>query len=332
MGSVVYYCALRHTLAYQVTNMGQTFSAPAKIILLGEHAVVYGKPSLAVPLSALRAYAQIVPSTHSSGLRIIAVDLDNQEFVVDAHSTKFDQPLATAALFLLQRLDCIPPDANITLHADIPVASGMGSGAAITTALFRALMVLLDKSLSDDRLNDLVFEVEKIYHGTPSGVDNTVIVFEQPIYFVRGKPIERLKIPKPFVLLVADTGVGASTKLAVADVRALYNSNEQAINKLLDAIGELVKVARSAIESGDYLTLGYAMNENHVLLQKLTVSSPLLDKLVTVAQNAGALGAKLSGGGRGGNMIALVTKENIAYVKSQLLAAGAVKVYETVVS
>ena len=311
--------------------MGVIVSAPAKIILLGEHAVVYGKPSLAVPLSSLRAYAQIVPLPDNSGLNISAADLDNQDFVVNLLSNKLDQPLVIAALLLLRDLGSPVPNANIILHSDIPVASGMGSGAAITTALFRALLVLLGRSLTDEHMNDLVYEVERIYHGTPSGVDNTVIVFEKPIYFVRGKPIERLSIYKPFTLLIADTGVGASTKLAVADVRGLYDSNRLLVTKVLDSIEESVIAGRSAIETGDYMRLGNSMNENHKLLQELTVSSPLLDKLVNVAQDAGALGAKLSGGGRGGNMIALVSAENIAYIKSHLLRAGAVQVYQTVV-
>ena len=155
--------------------MAQSVSAPAKIILLGEHAVVYGKPSLAVPMSTLRAYAQTIPMPRNSGLKIIAVDLDQQQFVVDLSSTKLDQPLVTAALLLLNDLGSPFPDAKIILHSDIPIASGMGSGAAITTALFRAIMLLLNKSLPNDRLNNLVYEVEKIHHGTPSGVDNTVI-------------------------------------------------------------------------------------------------------------------------------------------------------------
>lgn len=312
--------------------MGSTVSAPSKIILLGEHAVVYGQPSLAVPLVALRAYADIVPLPDHSGLRITAVDLGSQAFVVNTSSADANQPLITAAQLLLNELGSSPPSANILLHSDIPVASGMGSGAAVTTALLRALVVLLGKSLSDVRLNELVYEVEKIYHGTPSGVDNTVIVFEQPIYFVRDKPIERLNIGKPFTLLVADTGIGASTKLAVADVRTLYNENKVLTTNLFDAIGSLVKVGRTAIETGDHVSLGKAMNENHKLLQQLTVSSALLDKLVTVAQDAGALGAKLSGGGRGGNMVALVPLERVVTVKSQLINAGAVRVYQTTVS
>jgi mevalonate kinase len=299
---------------------------------LGEHAVVYGKPALAVPLSTLRAYAEVTPLPQNSGLKITARDLNNQVLSVNSSSSDLDQPLVTAALLLLHDLGSTPPDANIILHSDIPVASGMGSGAAVTTALFRAMTDLLGKPLSNERLNDLVYEVEKTYHGTPSGVDNTVVVFEKPIYFVRSESIERLTISKPLTLLIADTGIGASTKLAVADVRTLYNTNQASVTSVLDAIERLVIAGRKAIELGDSIALGTIMNENHRRLQELTVSSTLLDQLVAAAQNAGALGAKLSGGGRGGNMIALVSEETVSPVKSSLIEAGAVRVHQTTIS
>ncbi len=311
--------------------MSQIVSAPAKIILLGEHAVVYGQPSLAVPLSALRTYAQIIASPDGSGLKLIAADLDNQQLIIDSSSRQSDLPLIAAVWRLLDYLDCHPPNAAITLHSDIPIASGMGSGAAITTALFRALLHVLNKSLTDDQLNDLVYEVEKIHHGTPSGVDNTVIVFEQPIIFVRGNPIERLSIGQPFTLLVGNTGIESSTKIAVGDVRTLYNSNIDLLTSKFNSIGELVRMGQIAIGTGDHATLGRVMNENHQLLQELTVSSLALDTLVNVACESGAMGAKLSGAGRGGNMIALVTEEKAPIVKKALLDAGAVAVYQTVV-
>jgi mevalonate kinase len=311
--------------------MQQTFSAPAKIILLGEHAVVYGQPSLAIPLSALRSYAKITPPESNSGLEVVAADLGNQEFLIKTSSSKPDHPLISAAYLLLDFVKCNPPNVRIVLHSDIPIASGMGSGAAITTCLFRALLYALDKSLGDEQLNSLVYEVEKIHHGTPSGVDNTVVVFEKPIYFVRGKPIEKFEIKQPFTLLVGNTGIEASTKVAVGDVRKLYNSDQTLTENKLSSIGQLVQSGRNALEKGDLLTLGHVMLENHRLLRDLTVSSDTLDSLVNAAVVSGALGAKLSGGGRGGNMIALVLEEHILPVKNALFEAGATQVYQTVV-
>jgi mevalonate kinase len=130
---------------------------------------------------------------------------------------------------------------------------------------------------------------------------------------------------------VADTGKGALTKIAVGDVRKLYEANKEPTQLVLDAIGGIVKAARHALEQGDIPALGPLMLRNQVYLQQLTVSSSELDKLVDAAMNAGALGAKLSGGGRGGNMIALVTPESTDRVQSALLQAGAVRVFSTVV-
>jgi mevalonate kinase len=299
-------------------------SAPAKAILLGEHAVVYGQPAIAVPVSDLRAYAVVQPN--DTGLRIAAGDLD---IPVNIDAEPVEHALALTARLVLKALDVPAPSVTISIRSDIPIASGLGSGAAVSTALARALCMAVDRTLDDAALNDLIYEVEKIHHGTPSGIDNTVIVYERPIYFVRGKPIEHLTIGAPFTLLIGDTGVGASTREAVAGVRALYQREPERIQPMLDEIGALGEQARGAIERGDLVSLGAVMTHNHVLLQQLTVSSPELDKLVGAAMLRGALGAKLSGGGRGGNMIALVTPETCAQVEAALHAAGAVHVYQT---
>lgn len=311
--------------------MNSTVSASAKIILLGEHAVVYGQPALAIPLATLRSYAEIISSEIGSGLEIVAADLANQTFVIRNESLKPDHPLVSATWLLLDFLKCNPPDVRIVLHSDIPIASGMGSGAAITTCLFRALLYALGKSLDDDQVNRLVYEVEKIHHGTPSGIDNTVIVFEKPICFVRNKPIEKFEIKRPFTLLIGNTGIEASTKVAVGDVRKLYNSNQASTEEKLFSIGQLVQSGRKALEEGDLSRLGQVMLENHRLLRELTVSSDALDVLVNAAVASGALGAKLSGGGRGGNMIALVSEERILPVMNALYEAGATQVYQTIV-
>ncbi len=313
-------------------TMKSIATAPAKIILLGEHAVVYGQPSIAVPLLSLRVYAKVVPAPQGSGLCIVSNDIDNPELIITSFNQSSTHSFATAAHLLLDYLGKSLPDVKIVLRSDIPVASGLGSGAAVITALIRGLLIVLGASLSDDIVNSFVYETEKLFHGTPSGIDNTVIVYEEPVYFVRGHPIERLEIGRPFTLLIADTGISASTKKAVSDVRRLYDVNPPSIEGLFNSIGALVNAGRKAIEVGDYQSLGSIMNENQIILRNLTVSSAELDKLVQVARDAGALGAKLSGGGRGGNMIAVVEPENAVLVKSDLLDAGASHVYQTVVS
>lgn len=307
-------------------------SAPSKIILLGEHSVVYGQPAIAVPISALKAFAEVSNGSAGTGLRIVTQAVDGFDVFVtslDAHS---DNPFVTASKLLLSQFSIPIPDAVITLRSDIPIASGLGSGAAITTALLRALAMVVDCQLSSDLLNDLVYETEKLFHGTPSGIDNTVIVYERPVYFVRNQPIEKLAISNAFTLLIGYTGISASTKVAVSDVRKLYDTDQDHFGTIFADIGKLVNDGRRSISNGDVHELGLIMNENHSYLQELTVSSPQLDKLVAAARGAGALGAKLSGGGRGGNMIALVNQETMDVVTAALLAAGAVHVYQTTVT
>lgn len=302
-------------------------SAPAKVILFGEHAVVYGQPAIAVPVSSVRAYAEVQPG---HGLRIHAADL-GETLTVDLES-ELEHALAIMARLVLKQLNATPPDFTITIRSEIPLASGLGSGAAVAAALGRALSTALGQPLDNATLNTLVYEVEKLHHGTPSGIDNTVIVYEQPVYFVRQQPIATLKIGSPFTLLIGDTGISASTRIAVGDVRQLYEASPTRIQPTLDRIGTLVQSARQAIESGAAASLGKLMVENHTLLQQLTVSSPELDQLVQAALEAGAVGAKLSGGGRGGNMLALVTPETADLVQAALLQAGAVRVIMTTVN
>jgi mevalonate kinase len=303
-------------------------SAPAKIILFGEHAVVYGQPAIAVPVSSLRAIATVQENQPpGQGLCIHATDLNKTSSL----NTQVDDALQMTARLVLQALDAPTPDVTITLRAQIPMASGLGSGAAVATALARALSMALLQPLDNPTLNNLVYEVEKIHHGTPSGIDNTVIVYEQPVYFIRDQPIQSIQVGSPLRLLIANTGQSALTRIAVGDVRKLYDAEPARIQPILEQIGTLVKRARGVIESGDVLELGPLMLENHTLLQTLTVSSIELDALVNAAMNSGAAGAKLSGGGRGGNMIALVSDDTAHSVKQALLKAGATDVIETIV-
>ena len=183
-------------------------------------------------------------------------------------------------------------------------------------------------------MNALVYEVEKRHHGTPSGIDNTVIVYEKPVYFARISPteaIETFPIARPFTLLVADTGQASPTHIAVGDVRRLYEAEPDRIGAIFTRIGEIVRAARRGIESGAVESLGPLMDENHALLRDLTVSSESLERLCQAARAAGAWGAKLSGGGRGGNLIALVSPERADSVADALRAAGAVNVIQTTV-
>ncbi len=206
----------------------------------------------------------------------------------------------------------------------------MGSGAAVSAALIRELSTAIGSPLEGDELNALVYEVEKLHHGTPSGIDNTVIVKGAPVYFVRGQEPQAFEIGAALTFVIGDTGVQSSTREAVSGVRELYDNEPETYQGFFEEIGALVDEARRHIEQGSIADIGQLMNRNHHLLNLLTVSSPLLNTLVGAARDGGALGAKLSGGGRGGNMIALAEPTTAGKVAGALRAAGAVRTWTTI--
>lgn len=304
-------------------------SAPGKIILFGEHAVVYGRPALAAPVTQVQATATVNAAARPG----IWIEAPGIGLADEFSRLPPNHPLAAAIRAVLA-----PPHSpphflrkwggsggglTIRITSTIPVASGLGSGAAVSVALIRALSAFLDRPLPDEQVSALAFEVEKLHHGTPSGIDNTVVTYARPVYFIKGRPIETLRVEAPFTLIVADTGIPAPTRESVAGVRRLWEADPPRWEKVFDRAGEITRSARQAIETGDVAALGPLMDENHALLQQLTVSGPELDRLVETARRSGALGAKLSGGGRGGNMIALVRPQDADPVAASLLQAGA---------
>lgn len=295
-------------------------TAPGKIILFGEHAVVYGRPALAAPVTQVQATVTVSESAR----RGVWIEAPQVGLSGDLASLPPDHPLAAVIQSVFRRLDISPyPPLHIRIASTIPVASGLGSGAAVSVALIRALSSSVHRPLSDEQVSALAYEIEKLHHGTPSGIDNTVITYARPVYFVKGRPIETLRVGAPFTIVIADTGVSASTKEAVGAVRKLWQADQPKWEAVFDRIGEIARQARAAIAAGDIPTLGPLMDANHALLQELTVSSSELDRLVQAARTAGAAGAKLSGGGRGGNMIALVAPDVAEAVSGSLKEAGA---------
>jgi mevalonate kinase len=309
-----------------------TASAPGKIILFGEHAVVYNRPALAVPLSQVHAQAEVNPSSHAiPGTWIDAPG-------ISLHSPLIDLPVGNALGSVINNVFNslgIPKSPNIEIHitSNIPVASGLGSGAAVSVAIIRAISTYFGHPLTDQQVNELCYLTEKIHHGTPSGIDNTVITYARPVYFVKGQTIETFLVGAPFTLVIGDTGIAAPTKESVNDLRRLWQAEPGHWEQVFDQVGEIVQQARQAIEGQGWRALGPLMNANHTLLQQMSVSSPELDRLVLAARSAGALGAKLSGGGRGGNMIALADQDPVsaANIATALRSAGATNTIITTV-
>jgi mevalonate kinase len=297
-------------------------SACAKAILLGEHAVVYGWPAIAVPVTGLQARATIQPD--GPGVVIRALDLDTTVGLDEAQ-----HPLAIAVRLALERLGASDqPGWTISLSSDIPVARGLGSSAAVATALVRAVASALGRRLTPAEVAGLVFEVEKLHHGTPSGIDNSVVAHERPLKFVHGQ-VTVLRLGAALRLLLADSGTPSGTRQAVEAVRLARQRRPGRFQHSFGTIGRLVEGGVAALERGDLASLGWLMNANHAALRQMGVSTPQLDGLVDAARAAGALGAKLSGAGYGGVIIALMaSNDDPDAVRAALVEAGAVAVYE----
>ena len=302
--------------------MKNPFTAPGKIILFGEHAVVYGKPAIAIPVSGMRASAWSEPG--EGKLTINALDL-NEKIGLENKSSQF----SVLAQALLAKTKQKEPNLTINLTSKLPQSSGMGSSAATSTAVCKALSNYLGVDLEHNQISELVFDAEKIVHGTPSGIDNTVVAYESPVYFIKGKGPLTFDPGSTFHLIIGDTGIEASTRETVENVRQQWEKEPNLMNGYFDEIANVTKDGKKAIEKGNKEAVGELMNKNHELLNEIGVGHPILEKLVGLTLDAGALGAKLTGGGGGGNMVALANNaEEQAEVCEKITEAG-YRAYQT---
>lgn len=305
--------------------------APGKVILFGEHAVVYGRPAIAVPVTQVGARVTVERGVR--GIVIQAKDLGLSHTMGQPPVEEALEPIVSLVESTLEYLGVrLPPPLVITITSTIPIARGLGSGAAVSTALVRGLSEYFGRELSPEEVSALVYKAEKFHHGTPSGIDNTVISYGRPIYFVRGEPPQILEVGRPFLLAIGDSGVKSPTKVVVEEMRRRWEKERSRYEPLFDLICQVVERAKEGMEKGNLERLGALMDENQALLRSLGVSSPQLDGLVKAAKEAGALGAKLSGAGRGGCVIALIEERSREVVMTALEREGARRVIMTEVS
>lgn len=307
-------------------------TAPGKIILCGEHAVVYGKPAIALPVTQVRTRTSILarPAASPGSVRVIApcinLDADLSE-LAEAH------PLRKTISLVLQELRVNSlPSCEIRITTDIPLGAGLGSSASVTVSLARALANFLGHPLPDVSINRIAYEIEKIHHGTPSGIDNTVITFGAPILFQKNKRIEFLDVRNGFTLIIADSGSASSTAEVVEGVRLRWQEDSARYDQLFEQIAAVTMRVHGVLCNGSLLKNGALLTENHRLLREIGVSTANLDLMVNAALEAGASGAKLSGGGGGGNIIALVEPGKINAVSAALLSVGVNNIIVTSIS
>lgn len=292
--------------------------ASGKIILMGEHAVVYGQPAIAMPFSAVEIVSQVSKKGDA-----LSVSCAFYEGLVH-QMPKVWESLKHAIRFSLYRIGApTDPAIHIEIRSSIPAERGMGSSAAVAVAVARSLFAFYQKELTDQELWEIVQSSEKIAHGNPSGIDALTTSGKSPIYFVKGQTIEAISLRLDAYLVVADTGITGNTHQAISDVARLVAENPEA-ETWIEELGRLTQATRDALAKGQVGVLGDLMNQAQIYLQKLGVSMDTLDEYVTISRQQGALGAKLTGGGRGGCMIALAADQETAQmIAATLTDAGA---------
>jgi mevalonate kinase len=278
-----------------------------KTVLLGEHAVVYGIPAIAAGIS-LGATARAQPAEAFS-IRIgerSARPGDGSDL-----GRAFEQVCGA--------LGARPH--RVEVDVDLPLGSGLGGSAAIAVAVARALLAAVMEPETEARVLDAAAEWERVFHGNASGVDAAAAYFGACIWFTKAQGPEPIRVRTPLRLAICLAGPPASTKQMVESVRQLGDRKPDLLAKSLSAIEALVKNARLCIEAGDLSSLGQLMNLNQMLLSGLFLSTPDIERACAVAREAGALGAKLTGAGGGGAVIALAG-DSAAPIEAAFTAEG----------
>ncbi|MBM7543089.1 mevalonate kinase [Amphibacillus cookii] len=292
--------------------------AHSKLILIGEHAVVYGEPAIAIPFDAANVKAEI---TRSVG-RVQFISTFYQGDI--EHIPEKMQGLANCVKAVCHAMMQPVAHFKIELKSTIPIGRGLGSSAAIAVALVRSLYAFFNQKLSRETLMRFVDLAETYAHGTPSGIDREATSRQHPIWFKKHQQVELVSISRPLHLVVADTGRIGDTHTAVTHVKDLYKKDYLQTRTRIEKLGTLTAYARQAIQNGDLKKLGKQLDLAQVELNALGVSDPGLNYYVEVSKHAGALGAKLTGGGRGGCILALAESiETAFYIERVLKNAGA---------
>lgn len=302
-----------------------------KTILFGEHFVVYGLPAIA---SALSSYT-------TAEVKIIdgkGWDVNDQRPATPGYKEKkYDEAMQSIQNVLEHlHIDVSCQKLEITFSGDLYAASGVGASAAQSTSLARALNNTFTLMMDNKKINQASYEGEKAYHGTPSGIDNTASTYGGLIWFVKNlkggdNTLEMLQSPEKIPLAIANTGITASTTEVVADVRRLKESDPLKFEHIFKEYKELSEKAKKALIESDKNLIGKLMNQNHKLLQDITASGDVNDKLVKIALDNGALGAKMTGTGRGGLVIALAKNEETQDKISKAFEQEGYESYKTMI-
>ena len=293
-------------------------TAAGKVILLGEHAVVYGRHAVALPI-ADAVTASVAESNKGSSVSI-------PQWGVKQAVTSTASGAAEAVHLILSELEIDDGAYSIDVRSILPRAMGLGSSAAVAVAVVRAFSRFLDLDLDDERVNSIAFACEKLAHGTPSGIDNSIATIGTPMLFSNAgaMQIDELVLQETPPIVIALSGQPGLTLEQVAGVRSRYQRRRDHYDAIFDQIDALSLSGAAALQSVDYEELGSLMNICHGLLNAIEVSTPEIENMVNLARAAGATGAKLTGGGGGGSIVVLCPG-----TVSDVVSAFAVAGFET---
>ena len=339
---------LKEIFLYAVFKLGWSemdviASAPGKVILVGEHFVVENEPAVAL---ALELRAKVLARERKGEDRYYsrnfnkALTVRQGKIVQGGENIDLFRPLIRIAEIIRERAG---EDSNFELMVDseIPPASGMGSSAAVAVATVAALGKFYSLDLAREEISQIAYEAEKVVHGKPSGIDNTISTYGGAIVFRKSEGFIRLNVKlNDVVIILADSGIPRRTGDMVLKVKKLKEKYSEILDPLYHAAGHLAIETARALQEGDIVKIGELMNMNHGLLSAVGVSNLKLEELVFTARQAGAIGAKITGAGGGGSIVALAYREDSERIVSELekiasrvfsldIAEEGVKVHET---
>lgn len=288
--------------------------AHAKLILIGEHAVVYGQPAIALPVNLLKM--RVTFTKNSYGQIIQDAEMRNR---LDLMGDDFEG-IRQLILRLLAKFDSERMPFSLEIDSNIPRGRGLGASAALATAITKAFFDYFDADLSEGELIYFVNFSEAIIHGRASGIDAATVNSDKPLWFIKNQVIEPIEIELPGLLVIGDSGIHGLTSQAIATVQQKLEDEKEVTEENIARLGDYTAQAKKILSSTKIYGLGPILNSSQEILQELGVSHPKLDMLIETARNAGALGAKLTGSGLGGVMVALAANATDAIRISQSLA------------
>jgi mevalonate kinase len=296
-------------------------SGYGKVILFGEHFVVHGVPGI------VSAIDSTTDAEVKKGLKGLQINDERKTAKGYSEEKRLQQIESIERMLKIMGID--PKiGLDIWIGGTLPGFSGLGASAASSVAIARAIAQELGMQISNEKINQIAYEAEKAYAGNPSGIDNTAATYGGLMWFKKESAggqdkIEKLHIRRPIEIVIGSTGKVANTKAMVEGVAERKTKNPQKYDPIFKQAENLAIAGRRALEAYDIKKVGELMNENHRLLQEIGVSSKELDMLVELARKQGAFGAKLTGGGGGGCMVAITPgKELQGKVLSAIKSLG----------